>query len=80
MPTKNTQSLEKKLDGLKQIVEQLEQGELSLEDSLKQFEQGVKLAQQCQQTLENAEQKVQILLKKTLNDKPDAFNDESNLD
>jgi exodeoxyribonuclease VII small subunit len=49
---------------LNQIVERMEQGKLSLEDSLKSFERGVSLVKHCQQTLKNAEQKVQILTEK----------------
>ncbi len=51
----------KELEGL---VEQMEQGELSLEDSLRYFERGVALTRACQQALRAAEQKVQILLEK----------------
>ena len=54
---------EKALETLNETVEQLEQGDLSLEDSLKAFEKGVKLTRECQQALKQAEQKVQILLK-----------------
>ena len=43
------------------MVEQMEDGELSLEESLKAFEQGVKLTHECQQALQEAEQKVQLL-------------------
>ena len=42
-------------------MEQLEQGDLSLEDSLKSFERGVELTRTCQQALKDAEQKIQIL-------------------
>ena len=42
---------------------QLENGNLSLEDSIKAYEEGVKIAQACQATLKNAEQKVEILTK-----------------
>jgi len=55
---------EKSLAELENLVEQMEQGELSLEDSLKCFERGVKLAQTCQQTLQAAEQKVEKLMEK----------------
>jgi exodeoxyribonuclease VII small subunit len=50
----------KKLEG---IVEQLEKGDLALEDSLKLFEQGVNLSAACKQELEAAEGKVQVLVK-----------------
>lgn len=47
---------------LNQLVEQMEQGGLSLEDSLKSFERGIALARACQTALKTAEQKVQLLL------------------
>ena len=43
------------------LVETLERGELSLEESLKTFERGVELTRTCQQALQEAEQKVEIL-------------------
>lgn len=52
---------EKSLENLEQVVEKLESGELSLEESLKLFEQGIKLTRQCQQALQKAEEKVTIL-------------------
>ena len=48
---------------LEQIVESLEGGELSLEDSLKAFEEGMKLAKFCSGKLEEAEKKVSLLVK-----------------
>jgi len=53
---------EKALEELEQLVDRMEQGELSLEDSLKQFERGIALTRACQKALSEAEQKVQILL------------------
>lgn len=53
------------LSELESIVEQLEQGDLSLDESLKQFERGVQLTRVCQGALKQAEQKVEILLRKT---------------
>jgi exodeoxyribonuclease VII small subunit len=47
---------------LEKLVEQMEDGELSLEDSLKTFESGIKLARDCQQALQDADQKVQLLM------------------
>lgn len=52
---------EKSIAELEAIVMQLEKGELSLEDSLQQFEKGITLARQCQDTLNQAEQKIEIL-------------------
>ncbi len=53
---------------LEQLVNALEQGELSLEQSLAQFERGVALTRRCQQALQAAEQKVEQLVRNT----PDA--------
>ena len=52
---------EKALAELEQLVETLEKGELTLEESLKHFERGVTLTRACQQALADAEQKVRIL-------------------
>lgn len=52
---------EKSMTELEDIVMQLEKGELSLEDSLKQFEHGIKLARKCQDVLNQAEQKIEML-------------------
>lgn len=49
---------------LEALVEKMEQGEFSLDESLKQFERGVQLTRSCQQSLKEAEQKVQVLLEK----------------
>ena len=54
--------LEGALEKLELLVESLEQGDLSLEESLKAFEAGIKLTRQCQETLAAAEQKVQLLI------------------
>lgn len=51
------------LTRLEEIVSELESGELPLEQSLKLFEEGVKLARICNARLEQAERKVEILLK-----------------
>lgn len=53
---------EKKLNRLEEIVEKMEGGALSLEESLKIFEEGVKLTRECQVQLSEAEQKVKLLL------------------
>ena len=49
---------------LEELVEKLEQGELPLEESLAAFERGVMLTRTCQTALKDAEQKVEILLKR----------------
>jgi exodeoxyribonuclease VII small subunit len=58
MPT-----FEQSLKKLETIVEQLEKGDLPLEDSLKLFEQGVDLSAVCKKELDEAESKVQTLIK-----------------
>ena len=65
MPKKqNDINFEKSLQELETLVEKMETGELSLEESLKCFERGVALTRNCQQALREAEQKVQLLLEK----------------
>jgi len=77
MPRKKSATLfEDSLKGLEEIVEQLEQGDISLEESLKSFEEGVKLTRVCQKSLQDAEQKVQILLEKNGQQTLESFNDE----
>lgn len=56
---------EKSMEQLNQLIEKMEAGQLSLEASLKCFEEGVALIRQCQQTLTDAEQKIQILTEKS---------------
>lgn len=50
------------LKELEILIEKMEQGELSLEESLQHFERGVKLSRNCQQALQAAEQKVEVLM------------------
>ena len=64
------------MEELEKLVEQMEQGEISLEESLKAFERGIKLTRTCQQALQEAEQKVQILLEKNGQQTLEPFNDE----
>lgn len=58
-----TPDFEAALEELEALTEQMEDGNISLEESLQHFERGIKLTRQCQQALKEAEQKVQILLK-----------------
>lgn len=64
-------NFEASLEELETLVGRMEQGETSLEDSLKDFERGIELTRSCQAALAEAEQKVQILLHK--NDEPQDF-------
>ena len=54
-------SLEEALDDLEQIVELLEEGKMSLEESLELYEKGMKLAGLCQSRLESAEKRIECL-------------------
>ena len=58
-----TPDFEAALAELETIVQRLEQGELSLEESLRQFERGVVLTRSCQKALRQAEQKIRVLAK-----------------
>ncbi len=55
-------NFEQALEELESLVSSMEDGELSLEDSLKAFEKGIKLTRECQTALKQAEQKVQVLI------------------
>ena len=63
MPAKKkAPNFEQSLQSLEALVNKMEAGELSLEDSLKAFEEGVTLTRECQSILAQAEQKVEILM------------------
>jgi exodeoxyribonuclease VII small subunit len=55
---------EKSLARLEEVVKRLESADLSLDEAMKLFEEGVKLSRECQKQLEEAEGRVEILLKK----------------
>ena len=57
-------NFEKSMQDLENIVTELEKGELNLDESVKKFEEGMKIAKQCNNILENAEKKITILLEK----------------
>jgi exodeoxyribonuclease VII small subunit len=57
-------NFENSLQELNTLVEEMEQGDLDLEESLKRFEKGIALIRKCQSALKEAEQKVQILVAK----------------
>jgi len=62
--SKKTPDFETSLERLEEIVECLETGDLSLEQSLKQFEEGVSLTRACQTALTDAEQTIKVLTEK----------------
>lgn len=61
---KEKESFEDDLKRLQKIVEELSSGKLTLGESLKKYEEGVKLAQGCSSLLEDARRKVESLMKK----------------
>jgi exodeoxyribonuclease VII small subunit len=61
--TDKPKNFESSLEELEQIVRELEQGELTLEKSLELFEQGVKLSRECQERLNQAERRIEILMR-----------------
>jgi exodeoxyribonuclease VII small subunit len=78
-------SFEQQLKALESIVERMEEGNLSLEESVKLFEEGLKLSDACKKELEAAEGKIQILVDRgrtgmkavDFDSKPDSEEDDS---
>ena len=62
--TKEKTLFEEDLKKLQKIVEELASGKITLGESLKKYEEGVKIAQSCSLTLEAAQRKVELLMKK----------------
>jgi len=60
--TRKKPDFEQSLAQLEAVVERMEQGDLPIEEALKAFEEGVQLTRECQQILEQSEQKVQLLI------------------
>ena len=63
MAEKKEETFEAQLDRLQAIVRKLESGEFSLEESIMKFEEGMSLAKSCQDRLNKAEQRIEILSK-----------------
>ena len=55
-------NFETSMEQLEKIVQELEKGDLNLDDSIKKFEQGMKISKECNQFLENAEKKITVLI------------------
>jgi len=66
---------EQALSELETLVERLERGDLPLDEALKLFERGVALTRHCQSSLQAAQQKVEILLKRSADAQPEPFED-----
>ncbi len=60
-----TQSFEKKLEQLTSVIEKMEQTDVGLEESLKLYENGIKLTRECQKIIREAEQKIEQLMDKS---------------
>ncbi len=74
MPKKQKEtSFEETLLELEGLVETLEKGELTLDESLQFFERGIELTRSCKQALDAAEQRVQILTEKGVDDELEPF-------
>ncbi len=55
-------SFESQIENLEKIVAELENGKLSLDESVSKFEEGIKISKECNKTLEEAEKKITILI------------------
>ena len=75
-PAQPAESFETSLDELEQVVKQLEAGDLPLEKSLELFERGVTLSDTCRKQLEDAETRVEILIRKDGKIQPEPFRPE----
>lgn len=59
----NNKNFEEMIENLEQIAKDLESGNLSLDESVKKFEEGMEISKECSKILENAEKKITILTK-----------------
>lgn len=64
MKEEKEKSFEEEMEKLETIVTELEKGDLSLDDSVKKFEEGINISKKCNEMLETAEKKISILLEK----------------
>ena len=78
MAAKKHYPFEESLAQLENLVDKMESGELSLEDSLTTFEDGIKLTRACQGALKQAEQKVQLLMEKNGQVSSETFTEQEN--
>ena len=70
------ENFEESMKKLENIVTELENGNLNLDESVKKFEEGMKIAKQCNTILEDAEKKITILLEKNGELKEEKFDEE----
>ena len=76
MKKTETLDFESSMVELEELVERMEHGEQSLEDSLKDFERGIALTRSCQKSLQETEQKIQQLIEKNGHDELVDFDEE----
>lgn len=69
-------NFEDNIENLERIVNELEKGDLNLDDSISKFEEGIKISKECTKILEDAEKKITILLEKDGNIKEENFTSE----
>ena len=72
-PTQSVETFEASLDELEKVVKELEAGDLPLERSLELFEKGMALSETCRKQLENAETRVEMLIRKEGKLQPEPF-------
>ena len=72
-PSPPAESFEASLDELEKVVKELEAGDLPLERSLELFEKGMALSEACRKQLENAETRVEMLIRKEGKLQPEPF-------
>jgi exodeoxyribonuclease VII small subunit len=75
-PTQSAESFEASLSELEKVVKELEAGDLALERSLELFEKGMALSETCRKQLENAETRVEMLIRKEGKIQPEPFRPE----
>ena len=74
---KKEKKFEEKMEDLEKIVIELEKGDLTLEDSLTRFEEGMKISKECNDLLKEAEKRITILLENDGNIKEENFDTEN---
>jgi len=72
-PSPSAETFEASLDELEKVVKELEAGDLPLERSLELFEKGMALSDACRKQLENAETRVEMLIRKEGELQPEPF-------
>jgi exodeoxyribonuclease VII small subunit len=75
-PTQTVASFETSLDELEKVVKELESGDLSLDRSLELFSRGMQLSESCRKQLEEAETRVEMLIRKEGTYQPEPFRPE----